>query len=206
MIEASGTPRSAKGTTVTVKLCLAQEADADKLLSEDPFALLTGMLLDQQFPLEHAFRGPKKIADRMDGFDIYRIAEADTEAFEELCATPPAIHRYGRSMARRTQELARYVVEHYDGATEAIWTKDHPDGKEVLRRLKDLPGYGDQKARIFLALLGKQLGVEPKGWQAAAGAYSEKGSRRSAADIVDSRTLLEVRAFKKEAKAAAKAK
>ncbi|WP_280274424.1 HhH-GPD-type base excision DNA repair protein [Nocardia wallacei] len=190
---------------VSRKLCLAQDPEADKLLSTDNFALLTGMLLDQQYPLEHAFRGPRKIADRMDGFDIHRIAEADPQAFEDLCATPPAIHRYGRSMARRTQELARYVVEHYDGNTEAIWTEGNPDGKEVLRRLKDLPGYGDQKARIFLALLGKQLGVEPKGWEKAAGAYSEKGSRRSAADIVDQQSLLEVRAFKKEMKAAAKA-
>ncbi|MEU8894986.1 HhH-GPD-type base excision DNA repair protein [Nocardia sp. NPDC048505] len=190
---------------MTVTLCLAQEPEADRLLSEDPFALLTGMLLDQQYPLEHAFRGPKKIADRMDGFGIDKIAQADPEAFEDLCSTPPAIHRYGRSMARRTQELARYVQEHYDGKTERIWTQGDPDGKEVLRRLKDLPGYGDQKARIFLALLGKQLGVRPAGWEAAAGAYSEQNSRRSAADIVDQESLLEVRAFKKEAKAAAKA-
>lgn len=189
---------------MAVKLCLAQEPEADQLLSESPFALLTGMLLDQQYPLEHAFRGPRKIADRMDGFDIYKIAEADTEAFEDLASTPPAIHRYGRSMARRTQELARYVIEHYDGNTEAIWTQGDPDGKEVLRRLKELPGYGDQKARIFVALLGKQLGVQPKGWEKAAGAYSEKNSRRSAADIVDAQSLLEVRAFKKQAKAAAK--
>ncbi|MFQ6327713.1 HhH-GPD-type base excision DNA repair protein [Nocardia sp. CWNU-33] len=191
---------------MTVKLCLAQDPEADELLSESSFALLVGMLLDQQFPLEHAFRGPKKIADRMGGFDIHRIAEADSAEFEELCATPPAIHRYGRSMARRTQELAKYVLEHYDGDVEAIWTAGDPDGKEVRKRLNALPGYGDQKARIFLALLGKQLGVRPKGWEAAAGAYSEQGSRRSAADIVDAESLLEVRAFKKQAKAAAKAK
>jgi len=185
-------------------LCLAQEPEADELLSTDAFALLVGMLLDQQFPLEHAFRGPRKLADRMGGFDIHKIAAADPAGFEELAATPPAIHRYGRSMARRTQDLARYVLEHYDGETEKIWTQGEPDGKEVLRRLKDLPGYGDQKARIFLALLGKQLGVEPKGWEKAAGAYSERGSRRSAADIVDAESLLEVRAFKKQAKAAAR--
>ncbi len=189
---------------MTVQLCLAQDPEADALLSADPFALLTGMLLDQQYPLEHAFRGPKKIADRMDGFAIERIAAADTAAFEELCSTPPAIHRYGRSMARRTQDLARFVLENYGGRTEAIWTDGDPDGAEVLRRLKALPGYGDQKARIFLALLGKQLGVEPVGWEKAAGAYSEKGARRSAADIVDAESLLEVRAFKKQMKAAAK--
>ncbi|MBO0855869.1 MAG: Fe-S cluster assembly protein HesB [Nocardia sp.] len=190
---------------VSRKLCLAQEPEADDLLSADDFALLTGMLLDQQYPLEHAFRGPRKLADRMGGFDIHKIAAADPGEFEELASTPPAIHRYGRSMARRTQDLARYVIEHYDGETSRIWTRDDPDGKEVLRRLKELPGYGDQKARIFLALLGKQLGVRPKGWEQAAGAYSERNSRRSAADIVDNESLLEVRAFKKQMKAAAKA-
>lgn len=185
------------------ELCLAQEPAADALLSESPLALLIGMLLDQQYPLEQAFRGPWKIADRMGGLDIHEIAEADPEKFEQLCATPPAIHRYGRAMARRIQDLARRVIERYDGDVEAIWTADEPDGKEVLRRLKELPGYGDQKARIFLALLGKQLGVRPNGWETAAGAYAEPGSRRSAADVVDAQTLLEVRAFKKQLKAAA---
>ncbi|WP_174189461.1 HhH-GPD-type base excision DNA repair protein [Nocardia barduliensis] len=191
---------------MTRTLCLAQDAEADKLLTEDHFATLLGMLLDQQYPMEHAFRGPKKIADRMGGFDIQRIAEADPQEFEELAATPPAIHRYGRSMARRAQELARYVIEHYDGSAENIWTAGDPDGKEVLRRLKELPGYGEQKAKIFLALLGKQRGVRPEGWQAAAGAYGEEGSRRSVADVTDAETLAQVREFKKQAKAAAKAK
>ncbi|HLS78032.1 MAG TPA: HhH-GPD-type base excision DNA repair protein [Nocardia sp.] len=190
---------------VSVTLCLAQEPEADRLLSENMFALLTGMLLDQQYPLEHAFRGPRKIAERMGGFDIRRIAEADPAEFEELCATPPAIHRYGRSMARRTQDLARYVLEHYDGDTERIWTDGDPDGATVLRRLEDLPGYGTQKAKIFLALLGKQLGVRPAGWEKAAGDYAEPNSRRSAADITDGESLLEVRAFKKQMKAQAKA-
>ncbi|MEU7633469.1 HhH-GPD-type base excision DNA repair protein [Nocardia sp. NPDC049220] len=188
------------------KLCLAQDAEADELLTEDHFATLLGMLLDQQYPMEHAFRGPKKIADRMGGFDIQRIAEADPQEFEDLAATPPAIHRYGRSMARRAQELARHVIENYDGETENIWTDGAPDGTEVLRRLKDLPGYGEQKAKIFLALLGKQRGVRPDGWRAAAGAYGEEGSRRSVADVTDAESLAQVREFKKQAKAAAKAK
>ncbi|MGO4616682.1 HhH-GPD-type base excision DNA repair protein [Nocardia sp. 2YAB30] len=188
------------------RLCLAQDAEADELLTEDYFATLLGMLLDQQYPMEHAFRGPKKIADRMGGFDIHRIAEADPQEFETLAATPPAIHRYGRSMARRAQELACYVIENYDGDTENIWTKGDPDGAEVLRRLKDLPGYGEQKAKIFLALLGKQRGVRPEGWRAAAGAYGEEGSRRSVADVIDAESLTQVREFKKQAKAAAKAK
>lgn len=191
---------------MTRTLCLAQDAEADKLLTEDHFATLLGMLLDQQYPMEHAFRGPKKIADRMGGFDIQRIAEADPQEFEELAATPPAIHRYGRSMARRAQELARYVIEHYDGEAENIWTAGDPDGKEVLRRLKDLPGYGEQKAKIFLALLGKQRGVQLEGWRAAAGAYGDEGSRRSVADVTDAESLAQVREFKKQAKAAAKAK
>ncbi|WP_280242609.1 HhH-GPD-type base excision DNA repair protein [Nocardia abscessus] len=189
---------------MTRTLRLAQDAEADKLLTEDHFATLLGMLLDQQYPMEHAFRGPKKIADRMGGFDIQRIAEADPHEFEELAATPPAIHRYGRSMARRAQELARYVIEHYDGKAENIWTAGDPDGKEVLRRLKELPGYGEQKAKIFLALLGKQRGVRPEGWRAAAGAYGDEGSRRSVADVTDAESLAQVREFKKQAKAAAK--
>ncbi|MCC3328109.1 HhH-GPD-type base excision DNA repair protein [Nocardia abscessus] len=191
---------------MTRTLRLAQDAEADKLLTEDHFATLLGMLLDQQYPMEHAFRGPKKIADRMGGFDIQRIAEADPQEFEELAATPPAIHRYGRSMARRAQELARYVIEHYDGKAENIWTAGDPDGKEVLRRLKELPGYGEQKAKIFLALLGKQRDVRPEGWRAAAGAYGDEGSRRSVADVTDAESLAQVREFKKQAKAAAKAK
>ncbi|MEV6102421.1 HhH-GPD-type base excision DNA repair protein [Nocardia sp. NPDC051981] len=191
---------------VSRTLCIAQESDADKLLSTDDFALLVGMMLDQQFPMEHAFRGPWKLADRMGGFDIHKIAAADPEEFEELAATPPAIHRYGRSMGRRVQELARFIVENYDGTTAALWTEGDPDGKEILKRLKKLPGFGDQKARIFLALLGKQRGLTANGWREAAGAYGEDGSRRSVADVTDAESLTQVREFKKQAKAAAKAK
>lgn len=187
-------------------LTLTGEAEADRLLTEDPFALLVGMLLDQQIPMEVAFIGPRKIADRMDGFDITKIAESDVEKFVELCVTPPAIHRYGGSMARRVHALAQYIVEHYEGDAEAIWTsgRPKPDGAEVLKRLKALPGYGEQKAKIFLALLGKQRGVQPKGWREAAGSYGDRGSRRSIADVVSPETLMEVRAFKKATKAAAK--
>ncbi|GAB4582433.1 HhH-GPD-type base excision DNA repair protein [Nocardia sp. IFM 10818] len=191
---------------VSRKLMIAQEPAADELLSTDDFALLVGMTLDQQYPMEHAFRGPQKIADRMGGFDIHTIAAADPAEFEELAATPPAIHRYGRSMARRVQELARYIIDNYGGETSGLWTDGNPDGKEVLRRLKALPGFGDQKARIFLALLGKQGGLTAKGWREAAGAYGEDGSRRSVADVTDAESLTQVREFKKQAKAAAKAK
>ncbi|MET7277365.1 HhH-GPD-type base excision DNA repair protein [Kribbella sp. NPDC005582] len=189
------------------ELHLTGDPAADKLLNDDPFALLVGMLLDQQYPMEHAFAGPRKIADRMDGFDLHKIASTDVEEFVELCVTPPAIHRYGGSMGRRVHALAQHIIENYDGKTENLWTagRPKPNGAEVLKRLKALPGFGEQKAKIFLAMLGKQRGVEPKGWREAAGSYGDRGSRRSIADVVDAKSLGEVRAFKKEAKAAAKA-
>ncbi|MGH3450094.1 MAG: HhH-GPD-type base excision DNA repair protein [Haloechinothrix sp.] len=186
-------------------LWLTHDDDANRLLDSDPFALVTAMLLDQQYPMEAAFAGPKKIADRMDGFDIGKIAAADPTEFEALCSTPPAIHRYGRSMARRVQELAKTIIAEYDGDAAAIWTRNDPDGAEVFRRLKALPGWGDQKCKIFVALLAKQRDVRPGGWQKAAGHYAEAGSRRSIADVTGPDSLQEVRAFKKAEKAAAKA-
>lgn len=186
------------------KLTLTQDEAADELLSRDPLALLTGMLLDQQVAMEVAFTGPKKIEDRFGRFDARSIADADPEEFAALCAQTPAVHRFPGSMAKRIQALCQYIVEHYDGDAAALWTGGDPDGKAVLRRLKALPGYGDQKARIFLALLGKQLGVTPDGWREAAGAYGDDGARRSIADVVDPDTLREVREFKRAAKAAKK--
>ncbi|MGV9857220.1 HhH-GPD-type base excision DNA repair protein [Gordonia sp. NPDC003425] len=185
------------------KLQIAQEAAADELLSSDPFALLTGMLLDQQFPMERAFAGPAKIRDRFGSMDPTAIADADPEAFADLCATPPAIHRYGRSMAGRVQELARVVVDDYDGDTAAIWT-GATSGADLFARLRALPGFGDQKAKIFTALLAKQLGVKPRGWTTVVGDYGKKGYR-SVADVTDPDSLQKVRDFKKAAKAAAKA-
>ncbi|MGW6201894.1 HhH-GPD-type base excision DNA repair protein [Kribbella sp. NPDC055110] len=188
------------------ELHLTGNPDADKLLNDDPFALLVGMLLDQQYPMEHAFSGPLKIANRMDGFDLHKIAATDLETFVELSVTPPAIHRYGGSMARRVHALAQEIIEKYDGETANIWLsgRPKPDGAEVLKRLKALPGFGEQKAKIFLALLGKQRGVAPKGWREAAGAYGDRGSHRSIADVTDAASLSQVRNFKKAAKAAAK--
>jgi uncharacterized HhH-GPD family protein len=189
----------------TVKLCLAQEPDADKLLSENPFALLVGMLLDQQVPMETAFAGPKKIADRMGGLDAAEIADYDPDKFAALCSERPAIHRFPGSMAKRIQTLAQIVVDRYDGDAAALWTAGDPDGPELLRRLKDLPGFGEQKARIFMALLGKQYAVTPKGWRAAAGEFGKAGTHLSVADIADARSLEKVRSYKKEMKAAKKA-
>ncbi|WP_326946107.1 Fe-S cluster assembly protein HesB [Amycolatopsis sp. NBC_01307] len=187
------------------ELHLTGDPAADKLLNDDPFALLVGMLLDQQYPMEHAFAGPRKIADRMGGFDIAKIAATDVQTFVEMCVVPPAIHRYGGSMARRVHALAEHIIENYDGHAEGLWTagRPKPDGPEVLKRLRALPGFGEQKAKIFLALLGKQRGVAPKGWREAAGAYGDRGSHRSIADVTNAQSLAQVRAFKKAAKAAA---
>ncbi|HSO64204.1 MAG TPA: HhH-GPD-type base excision DNA repair protein [Ornithinibacter sp.] len=188
-----------------VSLTIAQDPAADRVLSQDPFGLLVGMLLDQQFPMERAFAGPAKVLERFGTLDPRVVAEADPEAFADLCAAPPAVHRYGRSMAGRIQALAAVVRDEYAADASAIW-RDVPTGDELVRRLKALPGFGEQKARIFAALLGKQLGVRPEGWEQACGAYAEVGSYRSVADVVDADSLRRVRDFKKAAKAAAKAR
>ncbi|KKE98216.1 HhH-GPD-type base excision DNA repair protein [Mycolicibacterium obuense] len=188
---------------MTVTLCLAQDADADALLDENPLALLVGMLLDQQIPMEVAFAGPKKIADRVGGFDAATIADYDPEQFAALCAQTPAVHRFPGSMAKRVQALAQTIVDEYDGDVTALWS-DGADGATVLRRLKALPGFGEQKAKIFLALLGKQYGVTPSGWRAAAGDYGKAGSHMSVADVKDAGTLQKVRSYKKEMKAKSK--
>ena len=184
------------------RLQLTSDPAADALLSEDPFALLVGMLLDQQIAMEVAFVGPRKIADRLDRFDARAIAEADPDAFVAICAQTPAVHRFPGSMAKRIQDLARAIVDRYDGNTAGLWSDGEPDGSEVLRRLKALPGFGEQKAKIFLALLGKQYGVTPRGWRAAAGDYGRAGSHMSIADVVDKGSLEQVRAYKKKMKAA----
>lgn len=187
------------------KLQLVQDPAADALLESNPLALLVGMLLDQQIPMEVAFAGPKKLADRLGGLDARQIADYDPEAFLALCAERPAVHRFPGSMGKRVQTLAQTIVDEYDGDAAAVWTAGAPDGAEVLRRLKALPGFGDQKARIFLALLGKQYGVTPDGWRKAAGDYGKAGTHMSVADVVDGGSLDKVRSFKKQAKAAAKA-
>ena len=186
-----------------VRLCFDDRGDA--LLARDPFALVTGMLLDQQMPMERAFLGPWKLAERMgtsDRLDVARIAAYDPDLFATLVSTPPAVHRFPGSMAARIQGLARHVVVEYAGDTAAIW-RTVPSGGALYQRLLDLPGYGDQKSRILLALLGKQFGVRPRGWREAAGAYGDAGSTRSVADVTDAASLAAVRSFKQEAKAAA---
>jgi uncharacterized HhH-GPD family protein len=194
-------------TTKSRTIAITGEPAADALLDRDPFALLAGMLLDQQFPMERAFAGPQKIAERLgvDHLDPGLVAAQDPDAFAALCATPPAVHRYPGSMAARLQALARIILDQYDGDAAALWT-GAPNGADLLARLRSLPGFGDAKARIFVALLGKQRGVQPPGWREAAGAYAEDGSHRSVADVVDADSLAKVRAFKQEQKRAAKAR
>jgi uncharacterized HhH-GPD family protein len=186
------------------QLHLAQDDAADALLSADPFALLLGMLLDQQFPMEKAFAGPRVLATRLgvDRFDPAELAARDPGELAAAMAGPPAVHRYHTSMAGRVQALAAHVQTHYGSDAAALWA-GVGSAPELLARLKALPGFGDQKARIFLALLGKQCGVQPAGWEQAAGDYGRPG-HRSVADVVDSSSLLEVREFKQAAKAAAR--
>ena len=186
-------------------LCLAQDADADALLDRDPLALLIGMLLDQQFPMERAFAGPALIAQRLGVtvLDARELAQYDPEALVQVFRGPPAVHRYPGSMAARVQALAAAVVERYDGDASRLWSGVE-DGQELFRRLADLPGYGTQKAQIFTALLGKQRGVTPPGWREAAGGYGEEGVHRSVADVVDGASLAQVREYKQAKKAAMK--
>lgn len=185
-------------------LHLSQDPDADALLTRDPLALLLGMALDQQIPMEKAFAGPRVLLDRMGRLDAATIASYDPEAFAALMGQTPAVHRFPGSMAKRLQDLCAALVESYGGRADAIW-EDATDGKELLRRLEGLPGFGKQKAQIFLALLGKQLGVRPKGWREAAGTYGEDGALKSVADVTGPETLQQVRAYKQSVKAAAKA-
>lgn len=187
-------------------LHLAQRADADKLLAEDPLALLIGMVLDQQVPLERAFTAPADLRERLGGkLDPSAIADMEPDRLVELFRERPALHRFPGSMAGRVQQLCRVVTDDYDGDAAAIWA-GVKDGDELLTRVRALPGFGDQKARIFVALLGKQFGVRPPGWEEASAPFGEQGTFRSVADIDSPEALTTVRQHKKEAKAAAKAK
>ncbi|MFH9476161.1 HhH-GPD-type base excision DNA repair protein [Streptomyces anulatus] len=194
---------SDSGKDITLRI--AQNPEADELLGRSPLAALVGMLLDQQVPMEWAFTGPYTLAERMgsDDLDAGRIAAYDPDAFTELFTAKPALHRYPGSMAQRVQQLCQFLVAEYDGDASAVW-RSAATGDDLLERLNALPGFGTQKARIFLALLGKQFGVRPTGWREAAGPYGEAGSHRSVADITGPESLAEVRAYKQEAKAAAK--
>ena len=186
-------------------LNITGDPEADALLDTSAFALLVGMLLDQQVAMETAFAGPAKLRDRLGSLDPPGVAAMDPDRLAEVMKQPPAVHRFPGSMGGRVQALAAAIVSDWDGDTSAIWTRGEPDGAEVLRRLKALPGFGEQKAKIFLALLGKQRGLTAAGWEAAAGDYGTAGYR-SVADIVDADSLARVREHKRAMKAAAKGK
>lgn len=188
---------------MTISLPIAQEANA--LLNRSPLALLMAMLLDQQVPLERAFAAPADLARRL-GHDpeVEELADYPPEDLVALFSERPALHRFPKAMAARVRTLCRVLVERYDGDAEQVWAGART-GRELLERVGELPGFGDQKAKIFVALLGKRLGVRPEGWREAAGHYGEPASYRSVADIVDEESLGKVRGYKKQMKAAARA-
>ena len=189
----------------TGTLAVTGNEAADRLINNDPLALLLGMLLDQQIPMEWAFMGPHRLAERLGTeLDAHDISELDPEAFAALVRAKPALHRFPGSMASRMQALCRHVADHYNSDAGAVWA-DAITGEELFGRLGDLPGYGDEKARILTAVLAKRFGVRPEGWQEQAGAFSDD-QPRSVADIDGPEALQRVRAWKKEQKARGKKK
>jgi uncharacterized HhH-GPD family protein len=185
---------------------LTGDKEADALLTKDPLALLIGMVLDQQIPMERAFWAPAELARRLGRpLDAKEIASMDPDTFAELFKERPALHRFPGAMAGRVQAVCRIVADDYGGRANALWSK-LADGDTLIARLTSLPGFGPQKARIFAALLGKQLGVQPDGWRAATSPFGEEGSHISVADITGPESLAQVRAHKQEMKAKAKAR
>jgi uncharacterized HhH-GPD family protein len=189
-----------------VTICMPVEPEANELLGRSPLALLIGMLLDQQVPLERAFSAPLDLVRRL-GHEpsAAELADFDPEALARIFSERPALHRYPKAMAARVQDLARLIVDSYDGDAAQLWLSAGT-GAELLKRVEALPGFGAQKAKIFVALLGKQLGVQPAGWREAAGTFGAEGSHMSVADITDADSLAQVRSYKQSLKAAAKAR
>ncbi|MFG1778282.1 HhH-GPD-type base excision DNA repair protein [Micromonospora sp. NPDC049048] len=191
---------------VAMALSLPIDPEANRLLERSPLALLLGMVLDQQVPMEKAFSSPYVLAQRLGrDLDARELAGYDPEALVEMFARPPALHRFPKAMAARVQEVCRVLVDRYDGDATRLWS-DAADGRELLRRIGDLPGFGTQKSQILLALLGKRFGVTPAGWREAAGGYGDPDAHRSVADVTDADSLRRVREYKQQMKAAAKAK
>ena len=180
------------------------DPDADRLLVEDPLALLLGMLLDQQVPMEWAFMGPNTLKDRLGHLDAEKIAAMDRDEFVELCRQKPAIHRFPKSMGERVHAVCEHVVEHYDGQADTIW-KGVRDAQTVYDRLREIPGYGEEKTKIFMAILAKRFGKTPTGWEELAAPFSDD-VMRSVADISSEEALQEVRKWKKAQKAKGKSK
>ncbi len=185
------------------QLQITNDLAADTFLSEDPLALLLGMALDQQIPMEKAFSGPAVLRERLGHLDAERIAQTAPEAFGAAMAGPPAVHRFPGSMGKRVQELCAVIAADYGNDAATLWSTART-GDELLMRVAALPGFATQKAQIFVALLGKQWGVRPRGWRQAAGGYGADGVRRSVADVTSKESLQQVRDYKKAAKQAAK--
>jgi uncharacterized HhH-GPD family protein len=186
-----------------VRLHLAGDPEADELLAEEPFALVVGMILDQQVPMQRAFRAPYLLAQRLGTpgrLDPAELASLPPDRLQAAFSEPPALHRFPAAMAERVRRAAEIVTSDFDGHAEALW-QTAPDGETLRRRLQRLPGFGEQKARIFVALLAKQLGVTPSGWQEASAPFGEEGSFRSIADIVDDESHAAVQAYKRSMKA-----
>jgi uncharacterized HhH-GPD family protein len=188
----------------TAKLPITGDPDADALLDTDPLALLLGMMLDQQVTMESAFRAPSVLAQRLGGLDAKAIVAAGPDALTAAFVAKPALHRFPGSMATRAYALCEHLVEHYGGQADALWV-GVDDGAELFARVRALPGFGDEKSKIFVALLGKRFGVQPAGWREAAGAFGDDVPR-SAADVHDAASLAKVREWKKAQKAAGKTK
>lgn len=186
-------------------LAVTGDAATDELVNRDPLALLIAMLLDQQIPIAWAFRGPARLAERMGGrLDPAEIAAADPDRFATLVAAKPALHRYPRAMAERIQVLCRVIVEEWGGDPAALWS-GVATGEELHRRLDALPGFGDEKARILVAVLGKRFGLRPVGWEQAAAPFSDE-EPRSVADIDGADALERVKAWKAAQRAAGRGK
>lgn len=186
-------------------LSLPIDPEANRLLQESPLALLVGMVLDQQIPLERAFTAPYDLRRRLGrDLDAHELASYDPEKLTEIFSQRPALHRFPRSMAARVQDVCRLLVDCYDGDARRLWS-EATDGRDLSRRISALPGFGKQKTQIFVALLGKRFDVRPTGWREAAGVYGEEGVYRSVADITDEESLAKVRAYKQQMKAKARA-
>ncbi|MER5703030.1 HhH-GPD-type base excision DNA repair protein [Micromonospora sp. NPDC002296] len=189
------------GMTVSLPI----DPEANRLLERSPLALLLGMVLDQQVPMEKAFSSPYVLTQRLGHEpDARELAGYDPDELVALFARPPALHRFPKAMAARVQEVCRTLVDRYDGDAARLWA-DAADGRELLARIAGLPGFGRQKAQIFLALLGKRFGVTPDGWREAAGGYGDADAYRSVADVTDPESLRRVREHKQRMKAEAKA-
>jgi uncharacterized HhH-GPD family protein len=189
---------------MTGTLRITGDDAADQLLNTDPLALLLGMMLDQQVTMESAFRAPAVLAERLGGLDAKAIVAAGPDALTAAFVAKPALHRFPGSMATRAFAVCEHLVEHYGGEADGLW-RDVTTGEELYARVKALPGFGDEKTKIFVALLGKRFGIQPTGWQEAAGAFGDDVPR-SAADVHDATSLAKVREWKKAQKAAGKSK